>query len=73
MSPLKLFRLGCRPNGKRCAAASLIWPGFLPAPFLRQGAWKLQKINTLFVLSENLTSIHSRCILHVELGLERES
>jgi hypothetical protein len=34
---------------------------------------KAKKMNSLLVISNNLTSIHSTCILSLELGLEREN
>jgi hypothetical protein len=34
---------------------------------------KAKKMNSLLVLSNNLTNMHSTCILRFELGLEREN
>jgi hypothetical protein len=34
---------------------------------------KANKMNSLSVLSKNLTNMHSTCILHIELSLEREN
>jgi hypothetical protein len=68
----KLFRVGCERSRKCCAADRLL--NYDPPtlnPVAMQGC-NIKEINSLTELSENLTNIHSTCILRFELGLERK-
>ncbi len=73
----------CRHRGSLdlvtdCTGSVVRWPLQLGEDFhalgfcVRNGS-KLMKTNVLFILSENLTNIHSTCILRFELGLGREN